>query len=58
MQFLTKHPRNRLGCDPRTGEEDIKRHIFFQSIDWDKLAARELKPPYKPKIVSYFGSVF
>ena len=52
MQFLTKHPAKRLGCHPTTGHDDIKNHSFFQTIDWTKLAAREIKPPYKPKIVS------
>lgn len=50
--FLTKHPSRRLGCHPDTGESDIKRHIFFKSIDWDKLTKRQIKPPYKPKIKS------
>lgn len=53
LQFLTKHPSRRLGCNATTGEKDIKEHIFFKSIDWDKLERRELKPPYKPKIVSW-----
>lgn len=51
-QFLTKHPSRRLGCHPDTGESDIKSAPFFKSMDWERLARRELKPPYKPKIVS------
>ena len=51
-QFLHKHPGHRLGCHPKTGAEDIKAHLFFKSIEWDKLERRELKPPFKPKIVS------
>ena len=51
-QFLHKHPGHRLGCNPKTGAEDIKGHLFFKSIEWDKLERRELKPPFKPKIVS------
>jgi hypothetical protein len=34
-----------------TGEgdiEDIIRHPFFATIDWDKLFAKEIKPPYQP----------
>ncbi|XP_064406888.1 protein kinase C alpha type-like [Halichondria panicea] len=48
--FLTKHPSRRLGCHPDTGESDIKSAPFFKSMDWERLARRELKPPYKPKI--------
>ena len=51
-QFLHKHPGHRLGCNPKTGAEDIKGHLFFKPIEWDKLERRELKPPFKPKIVS------
>ena len=50
--FLTKHPARRLGCNPTTGEDDIKGHVFFKTTDWVKLEARQIRPPYKPKIVS------
>jgi cGMP-dependent protein kinase 2 len=28
---------------------DIKRHKWFEGLDWDALAARRLEPPRKPK---------
>jgi serine/threonine protein kinase len=31
--------------------EKLKRHEFFNEIDWDRLARRELPPPLQPKIV-------
>ncbi|KAL4844332.1 hypothetical protein H8958_010417 [Nasalis larvatus] len=30
------------------GVEEIKRHLFFANIDWDKLYKREVQPPFKP----------
>jgi serine/threonine protein kinase len=48
--LLTKHPANRLGCHPTRGQEDLRGHPFYKAIDWGKLEAREMKPPFKPKI--------
>ena len=30
------------------GIEDIKRHTFFATINWDKLLKRQVVPPFKP----------
>ena len=32
--------------------EKLKKHEFFDDIDWDRLARRELPPPLQPKVVS------
>lgn len=45
--FLEKDPLKRLS-DPA----DIKKHPFFKGIDWEKLYAKQVKPPYIPPVKS------
>ncbi|KAL7373337.1 hypothetical protein ABVT39_004105 [Epinephelus coioides] len=45
--LFKRNPANRLGAGP-DGVEEIKRHQFFSTIDWNKLFRREIPPPFKP----------
>lgn len=46
--FMTKAPSRRLGvCGGAAG---IKAHAFFRDVDWDALAQRKLRPPFRPKV--------
>ncbi|CAH1124929.1 unnamed protein product [Ceutorhynchus assimilis] len=50
-KLLVKDPRRRLGG----GEDDakeLKRHSFFKTLDWDKLARKEISAPFVPVIKS------
>uniref|UniRef100_A0AAR2KI36 Ribosomal protein S6 kinase n=1 Tax=Pygocentrus nattereri TaxID=42514 RepID=A0AAR2KI36_PYGNA len=47
--LFKRNPSNRLGAGP-DGVEEIKRHHFFATIDWNKLYRKEIKPPFKPAV--------
>ncbi|KAM4694768.1 ribosomal protein S6 kinase alpha-2 [Discoglossus pictus] len=47
--LFKRNPCNRLGAG-FDGVEEIKRHPFFITIDWNKLYRKEIKPPFKPAV--------
>jgi len=49
LGLLERDPTTRLGAN---GVEDIKNHEYFETIDWDALERREVKPPYNPRLKS------
>ncbi|KEH31878.1 serine/threonine-protein kinase AtPK2/AtPK19 isoform X2 [Medicago truncatula] len=49
--LLQKDPSTRLGSGPN-GDEQIKNHKWFKSINWTKLEAREVQPKFKPADVA------
>ncbi|XP_032403348.1 ribosomal protein S6 kinase alpha-1 isoform X1 [Xiphophorus hellerii] len=60
--LFKRNPANRLGSGA-DGAEEIKRHGFFSTIDWNKLFRREIKPPFRPAVACpddtfYFDSEF
>jgi len=47
--LLEREPSKRLACKPRSeGYEELRRHPWFQSIDWEILESKEMKPPFVP----------
>ncbi|XP_034027097.1 serine/threonine-protein kinase N2-like isoform X2 [Thalassophryne amazonica] len=62
QKLLKKNPLKRLGAGERDANE-IKGEKFFESIDWEALLAKNVKPPFLPSIkesvdVSNFDSEF
>uniref|UniRef100_A0A8C7S687 Ribosomal protein S6 kinase n=1 Tax=Oncorhynchus mykiss TaxID=8022 RepID=A0A8C7S687_ONCMY len=60
--LLIKDPKKRLGSGP-DGAENVKKHPFYQKINWDDLAAKRVPAPFKPVIrdeldVSNFAEEF
>lgn len=47
--LLTRDPVNRMGS---SGPAEIKAHPFFRDIDWKKLMAKKIQPPFKPSVES------
>jgi len=52
-KFLVQDRTKRLG-NMKNGTEDVKRHRWFKSVDWEEVYYKQLKPPIIPK-VSYEG---
>jgi len=48
-RLLVQDRTKRLGC-MKAGAEDIKRHRWFKTIDWEEVYCRQLKPPIVPKV--------
>jgi serine/threonine protein kinase len=46
-QILVADPNQRYGI------EEIKDHKFFRGVNWEKVAQRQLQPPYIPPIPSF-----
>ncbi|XP_073321815.1 serine/threonine-protein kinase N2-like [Pagrus major] len=62
QKLLKKNPLKRLGAGERDANE-VKGEKFFETIDWEALLAKKVKPPFLPSIkesmdVSNFDSEF
>ncbi|TNV85463.1 hypothetical protein FGO68_gene6274 [Halteria grandinella] len=47
ISLLNRNPNKRLGAGP-TDAEEIKRHPFFDQVDWDKVLAKGYDMPKPP----------
>ena len=47
-KLLEKNPEKRLG---NQGAEVIKNDPFFHDLNWSKLYARQIPPPFRPDVV-------
>ncbi|KAL7391408.1 hypothetical protein ABVT39_008987 [Epinephelus coioides] len=62
QKLLKKNPLKRIGAGERDANE-VKGEKFFETIDWEALLAKKVKPPFLPSIkesmdVSNFDSEF
>lgn len=50
-QLLTKDAKQRLGCQ-EGGAAEVKRHPFFRNMNFKRLEAGMLDPPFVPDVSS------
>jgi protein kinase X len=48
-KLLTSDRTKRLGS-MKNGTDDIKRHKWFKSVDWEAVVQKKLQPPIVPKV--------
>ena len=61
-QLLVPEPKKRLGYGPN-GAEKIKKHPFFEGVNWDDVWNKKVEPPFVPELddemdLRYFDSQF
>lgn len=54
-QLLTKDSKQRLGCQEE-GAAEVKRHPFFRNMNFKRLEAGMLDPPFVPDVSSHYCS--
>jgi serum/glucocorticoid-regulated kinase 2 len=57
---MERNPNKRLGAK---GGQEIRKHPFFEGIDFAKMVRLEVEPPFKPELsddfdVRFFDEVF
>lgn len=50
-QLLERDPVKRFGCKPQgEGYQELRRHPWFKTLDWDTLESKEQTPPFIPDV--------
>jgi hypothetical protein len=57
LQLFERTPMDRLGYRHGTNP-NLRGHTYFKTINWTKLEARQIEPPFKPNVVSVSGVRF
>jgi len=50
-KLLVQDRTKRLG-NMKNGTEDVKRHRWFKTVDWEEVLEKQMKPPIVPKVSS------
>jgi serine/threonine protein kinase len=50
--FLTQRRYRRLGCTTQSPIDSLRKHSYFQSIDWNSAEKMLITPPYLPTVLS------
>ena len=45
---MERHQRRRLGA--RGGGDEVKRHVFWDNLNWQMLEKKQIEPPFRPKL--------
>ena len=45
LALLNRNPRSRLGAK---GGDEVKRHAFFDDLDWEAMESHSVPPPFNP----------
>lgn len=55
QQLLGKSSKNRLGCrNGRHGAREVKLHSFLNCLNWKRLEAGMVEPPFVPDVRHYY----
>jgi len=49
--LMLRDPSRRLGAGQEDGKE-VRAHAFFAGVDWQATLARDVKPPFRPKVAA------